>query len=61
MEAFFILGTIKENVFTVDTSGNQYVHESDNRVKLDFPEGSVEDSKAFKIKALFCVFLFIYC
>lgn len=51
MDAFFILGTTKEIVFTVPPSGYHYVHESDKRIQLDFPEGAVQDSKTFKIKA----------
>lgn len=50
VDAFFILGTTKEIVFTVKPSGYQYVHKSDKRVQLDFPEGSVQDSQTFKIK-----------
>lgn len=50
VEAFFIIATRKENVFVVDPTGNMYVHESDNRVQLDFPKGSVQNSETFKIK-----------
>lgn len=48
-EAFFILGTPKEREFVVGPSGNQYVHKTDERVSLDFPEGSVKETETFKI------------
>lgn len=49
MEAFFILGTPKEREFVVDPSGSQYVHKTDERVCLDFPEGSVKESETFRV------------
>lgn len=49
VEAFFILGTPKESEFVVGPSGGQYVHKTDNRVRLEFPEGSVKESNVFKI------------
>lgn len=49
VEAFFILGTPKEREFVVDPSGSQYVHKTDERVCLDFPEGSVKESETFRV------------
>lgn len=49
VDAFFIIGTPKESEFVVGPSGCQYVHRTDNRIRLEFPEGSVKESNTFKI------------
>lgn len=56
MEAFFILGTPKEIKFVVGLSGGQYVHKADDRIRLEFPEGSVKELETFKITVWFYPF-----
>ena len=49
MDAFFLVGTPREREFRIDPEGGQYVHRTDKRIRLDFPEGSVAEQQNFKI------------
>lgn len=49
VDSFYILGTLKERDFEVDPSGSLYVHDTDSRVRLEFPKGCVEKPEIFKV------------
>ena len=57
MDAFFLLGTPREREFRIDPEGGQYVHRTDKRIRLDFPEGSVAEPQNFKVTVGICSFL----
>lgn len=49
VDAFFILGTFIRKDFVVDPSGCLYIHETDRRVRLEFPEGCVEKPETLRV------------
>ena len=57
MDAFFLVGTPREREFRIDPEGGQYVHRTDKRIRLDFPEGSVAEPQNFKVTVGICSFL----
>ena len=57
MDAFFLVGTPREREFRIDPEGGQYVHRTDKRIRLDFPEGSVAEQQNFKITVGICSYI----
>ncbi|XP_022289634.2 uncharacterized protein LOC111101438 [Crassostrea virginica] len=52
VDAFFILGSPREREFSVDSSGGQYIHRTDKRVRLEFQKGSVTETQNYKVTVL---------
>lgn len=49
VNAFFILGTFIGRDFVVHPSGSLYIHETDRRVRLEFPKECVEKPEILKV------------